>query len=34
MNKLDASDFRDDIEGIITAADFIEMTGGAQLLFI
>ncbi|WP_454777716.1 DsrE/DsrF/DrsH-like family protein [Georgenia muralis] len=34
MNKLDASDFRDDIEGIITAADFIEMTNGAQLLFI
>jgi hypothetical protein len=27
-------DFRDDVEGIITAADFIELTNGAQLLFI
>jgi peroxiredoxin family protein len=34
MYDLDESDFRDDIEGIISAADFIEMTAGAQLLFI
>ncbi len=27
-------DLRDDVEGIITATDFIEMTDGAQLLFI
>ncbi|KLN32930.1 DsrE/DsrF/DrsH-like family protein [Cellulosimicrobium cellulans] len=34
MQKLDASDFRDDIEGVISAADFIDKTAGAQLLFI
>ncbi|TRW44089.1 DsrE/DsrF/DrsH-like family protein [Georgenia yuyongxinii] len=34
MQKLDVSDFRDDVEGVISAADFIEMTAGAQLLFI
>ena len=34
MNKVDEHDLRDDIEGIISAADFIEMTDGAQLLFI
>ena len=34
MNKLDESDLRDDVEGIISASDFIEMTAGAQLLFI
>ncbi|KAE8764960.1 DsrE/DsrF/DrsH-like family protein [Georgenia thermotolerans] len=34
MQKLDTSDFRDDVEGVISAADFIEKTAGAQLLFI
>jgi peroxiredoxin family protein len=34
MNKLTESDLRDDVEGIISASDFIEMTAGAQLLFI
>lgn len=34
MNKLEAEDLRDDIEAIINASDFIEMTDGAQLLFI
>lgn len=34
MNKLTASDLRDDVEGIISASDFIELTNGAQLLFI
>jgi peroxiredoxin family protein len=34
MMKLDESDLRDDVNGIISAADFIEMTEGAQLLFI
>ncbi len=34
MQKLDTSDFRDDLEGVISAADFIEKTAGAQLLFI
>ena len=34
MYDLDESDFRDDIEGVISAADFIEKTAGAQLLFI
>ena len=28
------ADLRDDVEGIISAADFIELTEGAQLLFI
>ena len=34
MNKLGMNDLRDDVEGIISASDFIEMTEGAQLLFI
>ncbi|CAN5298957.1 DsrE/DsrF/DrsH-like family protein [soil metagenome] len=34
MNKLAAEDLRDDVSGIISASDFIEMTAGAQLLFI
>jgi peroxiredoxin family protein len=34
MNHLTEADLRDDIEGIISATDFIEMTAGAQLLFI
>ena len=34
MNKLTDADLYDEVEGIISAADFIEMTEGAQLLFI
>ena len=34
MNKVEETDLRDDVEGIISASDFIEMTEGAQLLFI
>lgn len=34
MNKLTMADLREDVEGIISASDFIEMTDGAQLLFI
>ena len=34
MNHLTEADLRDDIEGIISASDFIEKTSGAQLLFI
>jgi len=34
MNHLVAEDLRDDVEGIISASDFIEMTNGSQLLFI
>ena len=34
MNKYTETDLRDDVEGIISASDFIEMTDGAQLLFI
>jgi peroxiredoxin family protein len=34
MNKLTETDLRDDVEGIINASDFIELTKGAQLLFI
>ena len=34
MNKLTEADLRDDVEGIISATDFIELTDGAQLLFI
>jgi peroxiredoxin family protein len=34
MTHLTEADLRDDIEGIISASDFIEMTAGAQLLFI
>ena len=34
MMRLDESDLSDDVEAIISAADFIEKTDGAQLLFI
>lgn len=34
MNGLQAEDLRDDVEGVISASDFIEKTAGAQLLFI
>jgi len=34
MNKLTKEDLYDDVEGIISATDFIELTEGAQLLFI
>ena len=34
MNKLTEADLYDDVEGIISASDFIEITQGAQLLFI
>jgi peroxiredoxin family protein len=34
LNKLTEDDLRDDIDGIINAAEFIELTDGAQLLFI
>ncbi|HEU4946287.1 MAG TPA: DsrE/DsrF/DrsH-like family protein [Kribbella sp.] len=34
MMDLDESDLYDDVEAIISAADFIEKTEGAQLLFI
>jgi peroxiredoxin family protein len=34
MNKLTLPDLRDDVEAIISATDFIEMSAGAQLLFI
>jgi peroxiredoxin family protein len=34
MNKLTKQDLYDDVEGIISATDFIELTEGAQLLFI
>jgi peroxiredoxin family protein len=34
MNHLVGSDLRDDVEGIISASDFIDKTEGAQLLFI
>jgi peroxiredoxin family protein len=34
MNRLTQADLRDDVEGIISAAEFIELTDGAQLLFI
>jgi peroxiredoxin family protein len=34
MNHLTEADLYDDVEGIISAGDFIEMTAGAQLLFI
>ena len=34
MNGLQLADLRDDVEGIISASDFIEKTAGAQLLFI
>jgi peroxiredoxin family protein len=34
MNHVSETDLRDDVEGIISAAEFIELTEGAQLLFI
>ena len=34
MNKLSEADLYDDVEGIISATDFIELTEGAQLLFV
>ena len=34
MNHLTADDLWDGVDGIINASDFIEMTDGAQLLFI
>jgi peroxiredoxin family protein len=34
MNHLAEEDLYDEVEGIISASDFIEMTEGAQLLFI
>ena len=34
MMQLDENDLYDDVEGIISASDFIEKTEGAQLLFI
>ena len=34
MNHLTKNDLYDEVEGIISAADFIEKTEGAQLLFI
>jgi peroxiredoxin family protein len=34
MNHLTEDDLYDEVEGIISASDFIEMTEGAQLLFI
>ena len=34
MNHLTLADLDDDVEGIISAGDFIEKTDGAQLLFI
>ncbi len=34
MQHLTETDLRDDVEGIISASDFIELTDGAQLLFI
>ena len=34
MNKLTQMDLRDDVEGIISASDFMELSEGAQLLFI
>ena len=34
MNHLTMAELRDDVEGIISASDFIELTDGAQLLFI
>ncbi|MFL6099477.1 MAG: DsrE/DsrF/DrsH-like family protein [Actinomycetales bacterium] len=34
MNHLSDADLYEDVEGIISASDFIEKTNGAQLLFI
>jgi hypothetical protein len=34
MNHLSDADLYEGVEGIISASDFIELTAGAQLLFI
>jgi peroxiredoxin family protein len=34
LNGLSEDDLRDDVEGIINASEFIDLTNGAQLLFI
>ena len=34
MNKLTKEDLYDEVEGIISATDFIEITEGAQVIFI
>ena len=34
MNNLKEADLYDDVEGIISASDFIEITEGAQVIFI
>jgi len=34
MNNLTKETLYDDVEGIISASDFIEKTEGAQLLFV
>lgn len=34
MNRLTEADLYEEVEGIISASDFIELTEGAQLLFI
>ncbi|GAB2739589.1 DsrE/DsrF/DrsH-like family protein [Nocardioides pakistanensis] len=34
MNHLTEADLYDDLDGVINASDFIEMTEGAQMLFI
>ena len=34
MMHLDETDLYEDVEGIISAADFIEKTEGAQIIFI
>jgi predicted peroxiredoxin len=34
LNHLTSDDLYDEVEGIISASDFIELTEGAQLLFI
>jgi peroxiredoxin family protein len=34
MNKVDETDLIDDLEGIINASDFIEITNNAQVIFI
>ena len=34
MNHLTAADLYDEVEGIISAADFIEKSAGAQILFV
>ena len=34
MNKLDESDLYDGVEAIISATDFIELSEGAQVIFV